>query len=313
MQVDLEKIKETLFENPTVRRRIVHDYGLSREPTNPKDLASELLQQFEQTPVDRPLEQTLTNREVFRAAVKALASNSRPWSVFLKREGQLCNLLGGYDCVHVHDALARGALSLDKIKSCLPGQSSSGDARAILRWAQLLVDVDPYYVFVQDLGRAFRKRSAESSSESLSDDDLLLCIVGFLGYPPTRWAGARYLTASGAPLHREQQKLPGMGYTLASEFLRNLRWSGFKPDRHIQRLLNLWLPEGTSAFQGKVTQLTLLLGRKSRDLHTYLTYSLLGRSVAPDGVPLSHVDNLIWLLGAYVEKKGRESDREYLL
>src|SRR5688572_17149586 len=109
MQVDLKKIKEALYENPAVRRRIVRDYGLVREPTGPDDLAAELLRQFEQTPADRPLEQTWTNRDVFRAAVRALASNSRSWAVFLKREAQLTELLCGYDCLQVHDAFGRGA------------------------------------------------------------------------------------------------------------------------------------------------------------------------------------------------------------
>jgi hypothetical protein len=51
---------------------------------------------------------------------------------------------------------------------------------------------------------------------------------------------------------------------------------------------------------------------ETKDLSTYLTYSLMGISSSPPGVTFSYVDNLVWLLGAYVEKKGRESNHTYL-
>jgi hypothetical protein len=103
-----------------------------------------------------------------------------------------------------------------------------------------------------------------------------------------------------------------MGYVLTSEFLRNLHWNGFKPDRHIKRLIDRWFPGGGATVQDRVTRLHSLVGRRRKDLETYLTYSLVGISASPPGIPLSQVDNLVWLLGAYVEKKGRESSRNYL-
>jgi hypothetical protein len=45
----------------------------------------------------------------------------------------------------------------------------------------------------------------------------------------------------------------------------------------------------------------------------YLKYSLIGIEATPRGVPHSFTDNLVWLLGAYLERKGKESDTSYVL
>ena len=89
-----------------------------------------------------------------------------------------------------------------------------------------------------------------------------------------------------------------MGRVLASEFFRNLRWNAYKPDRHVQRLFDRWLPNAASRVQPEVRELQELLGSRERGLQMYLTYSLIGIEATPPGVPLSLADNLVWLLGA---------------
>ena len=204
VQINAEAIKQRLFTDPTVRTRIIRDYGIDSRPKNAHDFVAAVLGQLEQEPVPRPLEQSVINADVFRAAVRALGSNSRSWATFLKHERWLFGLLRGYDPVHTHRAVERGELSLEQIKSCLPGQSSSADASAILRWARLLVEVGHYYGFIQDLGTAFRRSSEERYGESLNDADLLLCLVGYLGNPPTFWEGSRYLGTSSRHVRADQ-------------------------------------------------------------------------------------------------------------
>ena len=86
-----------------------------------------------------------------------------------------------------------------------------------------------------------------------------------------------------------------------------------KPDRHIQRLFNRWFPDGGDAeVQAAVQLLQELLGRRTKDLSTYLKYSLIGIGATPEGIPHSVADNLVWLLGAYLEKKGKVSDAVYI-
>lgn len=108
MKIDVAFIKQRLFANGAVRAKIVRDYGLNPEPASADELAAALLAQFEQSPAQRPLEQSFSNRCVFRAAVKALGSNSRPWATFLKNERRLASLLGDYDPGYTHQrALTR--------------------------------------------------------------------------------------------------------------------------------------------------------------------------------------------------------------
>src|SRR5437016_9366218 len=102
-------------------------------------------------------------------------------------------------------------------------------------------------------------------------------------------------------------KGPGMGPTLASEFLRNLRLTGFKPDRHVRRLFSRWFPDLALAITPRARELSRLLGTESRDIIEFFLFALVGPAVTPAGTAWSHVDNLVWALGAYVEKKGRES------
>lgn len=109
-----------------------------------------------------------------------------------------------------------------------------------------------------------------------------------------------------------RRKAPGMRPVLASEFLRNLGWNGFKPDRHVQRLLSRWCPEFVAEQDGRVDELCGILGTQAKDVRGFLRFSLAGIGLAPPDWLLSHVDNLVWALGAYVEKKGKESDRDYL-
>jgi hypothetical protein len=249
---------------------------------------------------------------VFRAAVWALGSNNRAWATFLRNESQLAQLLGGYDPTHAHIAAQQGALTAEALKHYLPGQTAGGDANAILSWAKLLTESEDYYGFLCNLGRAFH-RLAKDRNNSLQDNELLLCVAGYLGRPPSTWEGEKYLVSADHRVLPTRRKTPGMGYALASEFLRNLGWTGFKPDRHIKRLFDAWFPNGTEAVNERARYLARLIGYNDKDLWTYLAYSLLGARMAPPDIPLSHVDNLVWLLGAYVEKKGRESAHVYVM
>lgn len=307
MEIDIRAIKARLFSDESVRSRIAHDYGLTIVSADADGFATDVLHKLGQRPSPAPLDQELSNADVFRTAVRALGSNQRKWADYLRIEPQIAEVLCDFDPVES----SRRARPED-ISRWLPGQSKNADARAMIDWARLLSCGENYYQSIKHLGAAFRSLSATIYSEPLTDAELLLCIVGYLGKPPSKWAGAAYL----APVTREfpyrYWKTSGMGYVLASEFLRNLGWNGFKPDRHIIRLLSRWLPEQGQIVLGRVHHLVALIGCAAQPLKSYLTYSLIGNSVAPADLPLSQVDNLVWLLGAYVEKKGLESADRYL-
>ncbi|ROZ48953.1 hypothetical protein EEB13_03015 [Rhodococcus sp. WS3] len=79
-----------------------------------------------------------------------------------------------------------------------------------------------------------------------------------------------------------ERDLPGIGHPLASEFFRNLHWRGFKPDRHITRLLGLWVPEIRKTVEKDVVRLCTLIGGKNRSLQSFLRCSLVGVAITPD-------------------------------
>ena len=199
------------------------------------------------------------------------------------------------------------------IASLLPGQSSSGDARAIIKWAKRLSGGGLFHEELLAVATSFQSMAERELPGGFEQGELFLCVVGFLGYPPNRWLKKANLPEYLRGRSAEEWKLPGMGYALTSEMLRNLRWDGYKADRHIMRLLGNWVPDLVESSRDRAWQLASLVGSTNRDLLDVLAFSLAGMSLAPDGIPRSHVDNMIWALGAYVEKKGHESSVEYLV
>lgn len=309
MKIDTQTISSRLFDDEVIRERVRRDYGLSKDVASAEAFVRALLEALDQKPVENPLGRSYSNKDIFKAAVRALGSNSRTWASFLRREPQLRECLSEYDPHRTVADVSNAKLTEELLKKCLPGQSSRNDARAVLKWARLLDEVEDYYGFVKALGWAFRELAKNHDGKALDDHELLLCIVGYRGHPPKNWAGEKYLRKQ---LPQEQRKTPGMSYVLVSEFMRNLGWNGFKPDRHVQRLFNRWCPNGRAMVQPQVERLASLIGRNSKALNDYLTYSLIGAGAVREEEPLSQVDNLVWLLGAYVEKKGRESAICYL-
>lgn len=302
MIIDIDKIKIRLFSDYTVKHRILLDYGIDLYPENPDDFMSKVIDKLNQRPIANPLETSFNNRDIFRAAVKALGSNNRAWSTFIRRENELSDLLNGYDPIYSHETFNKGRISLEKLKEFFPGQSSTNDAKAVQGWSRLLSEVENYYTCIQKLGFGLRQKT------ELSEPELLLSIVGYLGAPLT----ANVESVFDLKLLPYQRKLPGMRYVLGSEFMRNLGWNGFKPDRHIQRLFDHWFPDLKFHVHQKVQYLLKLQRRRDKDLESFYTYSYVGITTSPPEVPYSSVDNMVWLLGAYLEKKGKETNFSYI-
>ena len=63
----------------------------------------------------------------------------------------------------------------------------------------------------------------------------------------------------------------------------------------------------------RIGQLAGVVGRRDFQTVAFVRCSLLGAAVTPPRVPLSVADNLVWLLGASVERKGHETAERYCL
>jgi hypothetical protein len=301
MKIDLAKVQSSLFEKTAVRERIKLDFAIASTPVDAVDFARLLVDTLKQSVAAQPLEQTITSAKLFQAAVWALGSNSRDWCVFRRYEERLRILLEDYVPQSAVRSLVRRPRILNEIKFCLKGVTSGRDADAIVRWAHILAEKEDFYKEIVRVGQKFREDYNVFNAEVIDDFDLALCMIG-------HFADAR---CSG------QLKFPGMGYALASEFFKNLGWSVFKPDRHIQRLFDRWFAHHTATLldhRKLDTFQSLILGRKkSAELRTFLKYSMIGKTASPVGSTFSQVDNTVWLLGKYVEKKGKETSAVYVV
>jgi hypothetical protein len=292
LRLNEEAVAEALFADRT-RREIERGFGLAPQAwSDAMTFLGMLVDGFNQTPTLDPLTATHTNSRVFEAAVDALGSNSRAWATYQAKRPEIKETLAGFDPVQAADVDP-------ELRPLLTEQTSGADARAMVAWAKQLTALDKqgirYYDTVIDLAAHMRNR-AQSLGVELPDELLMLCVVGHLVYgSPIQWRGPRVKT------------LAGMGFALGSEFFRQLGWNGFKPDRHIIRLLGLWVPELVQAQADRAADLVRLSGRDTRALRWIVRYSLAGIEISPSD-NYSRTDHLMWLLGAYVEKKGRESD-----
>ena len=291
--IDMDRIKARLAERPHIAERIARDYDLSEVPSDPDTFADAIISRFGQMPL--PSEQTLDSIAVYRAAVRALGSNSRTWAMFLRNEPALREVLADYD----PSAVAQHPPARNELKQLLPGQTATGDARAILAWASMLAEAPGYYTHLLAL--------REACGQHFEEAEVLPVVASILG----RGLRRPRVCLPSPPPGLTSWKTPGMGPVLCSEFLRNLGWTGFKPDRHIKRLLGQWFPDVIEASRPRARELARLLGSGARELADFLTFSLVGTTVAPPDCLFTEVDNLVWLLGAYVEKKGKESDCSY--
>jgi hypothetical protein len=308
--LDLDAIAHALTADPAIRQRLIRDYGLPADLSG-QELIDALLVEFDQAPAEDPFEEMRSPRSVFRAAVRSLGSNSRNWLHFARREPELAALLHDYDPVAAQNDVRTGDLTADGLGEFFPGITRRRDAAAVLRWAERLSERN-FGSEARAVAMALDHLHEAEHGASLPADRAMPTIALLLADPRKSWDGWDLLPAELLSLTTQDLKLPGMGPTLGTEFFRNLRWSGFKPDRHVMRLLDRWAPEVVEAQEPAARRLAGLAGRRDRTAIEFLQYSLAGQAVTPRETALSVADNMIWALGAYVEKKGRESGTGYV-
>ena len=297
--LDIEKISERLFECPKVRQRLCEDFCIE-DSCDSMNMADRLVESLGQIhPRKNGKNDRKNNSTVFRAAALALASNMRKWSRFLDCRGEFESLLKNYNPVAFSKDVDSDRSRIQKVAECLGGQTGRKDAEAIERWVFLLGRELEYYKALKEL--------RNNISDVVRPEEVVPISAAFLGSPKRR-AEEKWLPPSGM----KTWKTPGMGMILASEFLRNLHWEGFKPDRHIKRLFLRWFPGVVEKKSERANHLArhILCGR-SKDLIEDITFSLVGAAVTPDGCSCTKADNLVWALGAYVETKNKESDTVY--
>jgi len=301
MQADLQLIKQRLFDY--AREKIARDYGFD-VPDSPEELSQEVLQSIDQQAVANPLNQEYSNDVIFHAVVRTIGSNSRKWTTYLNNSQKIAQILSDF-CVEEVD---RNPPSCFELASLLPGQSQTADACAILSLARKLSERKNYYASIVQASTEIQNRFYKHEQCYMPMHKLFLSVVAYFTDPSN---GAR------------SRKWPGMGFPLGSEFLRNLHWNGFKPDRHIKRILNRWTNDSNfnqemeplrRNVQQELESLQRIIDRRNSTLSDDLRLSLIGMEITPENHKenFSQFDNLMWLLASYVEKKGKESQCNYV-
>ena len=310
LQLDLKEIGNALFQSAK-RQAMMSDYGIDHAETA-DDFITALVEKLQQKAAADPLAQLPTPNQVFRAAVWSIGSNSRKWSTFMRKEQDLAHLLFEYDPVSSNRAMGSKALKIEDLKPFFPGQTMSRDVNSVVSWADRLHCRDVAQE-IQAIAITLKSLYCQEIAPQMPDGRMLPMLATFLSSPPSnRWPGWVLIHEYQPLLTQTTLKLPGMGLALTSEFLRNLGWSGFKPDRHIIRLLHLWAPDVVASYVNEAQQLCDLMGVSVRQNGELLQYALAGVAVTPIGTSYSLADNLVWALGANVETIGHESDRNYV-
>jgi hypothetical protein len=302
LEFDIPAIARALAEDAHARRSLADAFGIDVDLPLQRFVEA-LLRALDQAPTKDP---SLDNRTVFRAAVRALGSNSRAWATFHKQEAELRRLLRDYDPVSV---VENQEAIRTQLRDFFPGQTGAADSRAVLKWAVRL-SKDSFKDELRNVTDGIHALNGSLAGARLSSNRLMPALAAVFGYGPSRTMRPRLREAGVAD--PAGIKFPGMGYILATEFFRNLGFDGFKPDRHIQRLIHRWAPQVLDACAPAADELIRTLGTRSADLRRSLLYSLAGQALTPTGTSYSAADNLVWFVGAYMERKGVESDRVYV-
>ena len=308
-EINLETIQDALFSNRKIRDRITRDYNLTQDLPTSRQFTEAVINQLGQAPAKSPLEQSLTDDQVFKAAVRAIGSNSRSWARYLRAEPELTRVLEKFSVARVRLSGRTETEIQERIRLLLGGITARSDANAIVRWSVQLAQYPRYCDRILQLANAIFIAFTRLTNEPIPSHEIMICAVSALAKPA---AATNVEVKEALRSFGQAQKLSGMSYVLGSEFFRNMGWSGFKPDRHIKRLMGHWEITTTPEIERRVRLLARVLGTADPDFFDFASHSLRGVMLTPGSCSFSTADNHMWLLGAYVEKKGRESSCQYL-
>jgi hypothetical protein len=294
MTVNYYEVEREIFTNLAgkVRTRYRFPEGLVGEHLKTRVLS--LFASFGQE--ERQWNPRTKDDDVFRAAVWAIASNSRSWTNVVHKQLAIEMLLCKFNLEELRSELQkdgkREALVRELAKA-LGGQTARGDAAGMVRWTQYLKTNKPFAQNVLEPLRGWMENRASAAKLDLTPPELTALCAAALGCPAKAVKAGTGIT---------DLKTPRMGFILATEFLRNLGWSGFKPDRHIQALLELWRPqafEGGSVHTARSVDLSKqLFGTSSKAYVDPLRCCLVGVEFTPSDVKFMVADQVMWLYGS---------------
>ncbi|MBT4219754.1 MAG: hypothetical protein HOE26_07265 [Rhodospirillaceae bacterium] len=285
-QLPIEQIKEFLFKDDEIRKAIIDDYDLDGDRIrSPQDLTLQLVQALKQVAVEVPEIEKKDNAVVFEAAVLAIASSSSPWVAVQGKREVIKNHLEGYNPADVVKQNQDENFK-KQLGDLLGGQAGSKNASYVIKWAALLADQPEFYQdIIVKIFSEFSKQLV-CFPKHLKYPMAVLCLAGIFGNPVKQWKKLK------------PYKFPGMQVPIACEFLRNLGWSGFKPDRHVIRAIALWENDLKEMHGDSVekafSHIVGLIGTTSKTIICPIKAAIYAIYATPEGVDYSEADNLLW-------------------
>ncbi len=290
--INLDLIKSQIYTNVYVRNQIIQDFVIQDKLNNDIDsFFNNVLSSLNQ--YVQPIKRDISNIQVFEAAVKSIASNMRNWEEVIVFLGKLKEYLFDYNYNRVYEFHNKQEY-IEGLKSILTGQSSSNDATAILKWSEILSLNNNYYENILKL-------ISYLESKNCDEKQIFMNTVAIF----SEYCKNRELLHDVFPEYFPV-KFPGMLIPLSTEFLRNLGWNGFKPDRHIVRLFTCWYGLDDHEAQHETNEICKLMASRNKEMREKVYFSFIGYKYSPNTV-YSQVDNIVWLFGKYIMTKGKEA------
>jgi|SaaInlStandDraft_7_1057024.scaffolds.fasta_scaffold01757_7 hypothetical protein len=281
----IKEIRRFLVNDKRIRAAIQAGYDIELTD-DPEVLSKRLVEALDQIPHENPAQETVSNSEVLKAAVLAIASSSANWATIQKKRAAIKSALCQYDPLAVTQA-PEFEIRNELIR-LLPGQNQTANADAMIKWAVTLSENKDYYKEV--ICRTYLEITEHPSWFAIDSDKhfpmAVLSLAGIFANPVNRWRKLK------------PYKFHGMQVPIACEFLRNLGWSGFKPDRHVIRAIALWeaalKEKHGDAVEKAFCHLVDIVDTTSKTILCPIKSAVYAVHATPAGMDYSEADNLLW-------------------
>lgn len=309
-EIPICRIREELFKNDFYKDSIIKDYGIKGPPPADEfELSKALIKALRQKTNAHPPKEVKADK-VFKAAVYAIGSGAADWVRFINVvEPKLEFLLDRYDPETVSKK-NKEVLKRELILA-LGSREAKEKSKAILKWADILTAQPDFYQ--NTIVKTYEEVDCQLRIEGpIKYPIYLLCLAKIFADPLKKWK------KFGKENNCGEMKFIGMGVPIACEFLRNLKWDGYKPDTHITWAIERW-KEHLKHLEDKVTcttwdMLDVIRGAShngtsklpkhmaSIQTALYATYATPYKKCCDS---YSEADNLLWAYVSYLKKKNK--------
>lgn len=289
-RLSVTKLECAIFSDSKVSRKICVDYNILGDES-PAIIARKILNTF------RRFRNSCVEKEIhcpnilMKAAFWAIISRQTDWLRLWRYEDKIADVTANYSPAKVNAKVIRNSgIGLSCTQTSMDGALHRNLDRAE-KCANIIEACPALGASLKDLHHNLRSR--------LSDHDASLAVAILLGNE-ARTACRQW----SPPQPLETWKLPGMGPTIASEFLRNLGFEAIKPDTHIRRLLGVWHSGFPSQATDRWHKISACVKSKSTENAEFAQFALFGHLISLPHFSLTEFDNLLWLYARYYKGTG---------